>query len=169
MHTTAKCHHLKKLTYKPTLQNAFIKDYRLEIQYSQLCWYFRPSFVNCYPFPLLSRSTLQPLPVPCVISILYTRIHYYTVWGSGPRQINTCHKVPLQVNFFRDDDILHCLLWVLSFYDCLDEFCLLWARDCCLLDSGWPISHTLKLQWWSLHAFQPIRVPNIMNIKPIRI
>ncbi len=29
--------------------------------------------------------------------------------------INTCHKVSLQVNFLHDD-ILHCLLWVLSFY-----------------------------------------------------
>ncbi len=33
----------------------------------------------------------------------------------GLRQINTCRKVPLQVNFL-DDDILHCLPWVLSFY-----------------------------------------------------
>jgi hypothetical protein len=31
------------------------------------------------------------------------------------RQISTCRKVPWQVNFFYDD-ILHCLLWVLSFY-----------------------------------------------------
>jgi hypothetical protein len=29
---------------------------------------------------------------------------------------NTCQKVPLQVNFYLDDDILHCLLCVLSFY-----------------------------------------------------
>ncbi len=31
-------------------------------------------------------------------------------------QINTCRKVLLQVKFL-DDDILHCLLWVLSFYE----------------------------------------------------
>ncbi len=32
----------------------------------------------------------------------------------GLRQRNTCRKVPLQVIFLHD--ILHCLLWVLSFY-----------------------------------------------------
>jgi hypothetical protein len=42
-------------------------------------------------------------------------------WGvvgvQGLRQINICHKVPLQVNFYTvDNDILHCLLRVLSFY-----------------------------------------------------
>jgi hypothetical protein len=31
------------------------------------------------------------------------------------RQINTCRKVPLLINLL-DDDILHCLLWVRSFY-----------------------------------------------------
>ncbi len=35
--------------------------------------------------------------------------------GLGFRQINTCRKVPLDVNCL-DDNILHCLLWVLSFY-----------------------------------------------------
>ena len=33
----------------------------------------------------------------------------------GLRQINTCRKVPLQVNFL-DDDILHCLLFMLHAY-----------------------------------------------------
>ncbi len=35
--------------------------------------------------------------------------------GLGFRQINTCRKVPLHVIFLHDD-ILHCLLWVLSLY-----------------------------------------------------
>ncbi len=35
--------------------------------------------------------------------------------GGGLRQINTCRKVSLQVNFL-DEDTLHCLLWVLSFH-----------------------------------------------------
>jgi hypothetical protein len=34
----------------------------------------------------------------------------------GIRQINPCRKVPLQVNCL-DDDILHGLLWVFSFFD----------------------------------------------------
>ncbi len=33
----------------------------------------------------------------------------------GLRQMNTCRKIPLPVKFL-DDDILHCLLWLLSFY-----------------------------------------------------
>jgi hypothetical protein len=35
----------------------------------------------------------------------------------GLKQINTCRKVLLQVNFF-SDEILHCFLSVSSFYDC---------------------------------------------------
>ncbi len=30
--------------------------------YSQSCWYFRPSFVNCCPSPFLSGLTLSPFP-----------------------------------------------------------------------------------------------------------
>jgi hypothetical protein len=37
------------------------------------------------------------------------------VWDSGPQTDKHLPQVPLQVNFL-DDDILHCLLWVLSFY-----------------------------------------------------
>jgi hypothetical protein len=52
-----------------------------------------------------------PCPLPCVNK--YT-VYTYTEYGGyavlGLRQINTCHKVPLQVNFVLDDDILHCLL-----------------------------------------------------------
>ncbi len=73
---------------------------------------FRPSFVNCCPSNLLSGSRLPPLSLSHVNT--YT-VYTYTVckgggvWGSGLRQINNCHKVPLQVTFL-DDDILHCLL-----------------------------------------------------------
>ncbi len=61
-----KCRHLKKLTCKGTLQQVFIRVYRL--RYSQLCWYFRPSFVNCCHSNLLSGSPL-PLSPPslCVL------------------------------------------------------------------------------------------------------
>ncbi len=45
----------------------------------------------------------------------------------GLRQINTCRKVPLQVNFL-DDDILHCFLWVSSFYDPPPTHHLLYAN-----------------------------------------
>jgi hypothetical protein len=74
--------------------------------------------VNCCPSNLLSGSTLPP-PLPCVNK--YT-VYKCTVckkggmYGAlGLRQINTCRKVPSQV-IFLDDDILHCILWVLSFY-----------------------------------------------------
>jgi hypothetical protein len=74
-------------------------------------WYFRPSFVNCCPSPRLSGSTLPPSPfppssLPCVkkYTVQYTRIKCVWGWGGGYgvlglRQINTCHKVPLQVQY----------------------------------------------------------------------
>ncbi len=71
----------------------------IDWRYSQSCWYFRPSFVNCCPSNLLSGLTL-PSPFPVWISILVC------VWGGGYgvlglRQTNTCRKVSLQVNLFR--------------------------------------------------------------------
>ncbi len=48
--------------------------YRLEIH--QSCWYFRPSFVNCCPSPLLSGLTFPPTPLPYVKK--YT-VYTYTV------------------------------------------------------------------------------------------
>ncbi len=53
--------------------------------------------------PLLSGSTLPPPPLPCVNK--YTVYTYTVCSGEGVygvlelRQINTCRKVPLQVNF----------------------------------------------------------------------
>ncbi len=46
----------------------------IDWRYSQSCWYFRPSFVNCYHSYLLSGSTLPPphSPFPVWISITYT-------------------------------------------------------------------------------------------------
>ncbi len=89
----------------------------IDRRYSQSCRYFRSNFVNCCPPPLLSGSTHPPSPFSVWISILYT----YTVCKGegygvlGPWQINTCRKVPLQVNFLYVD-IFHCLVRVLSFY-----------------------------------------------------
>jgi hypothetical protein len=73
-------------------------------RYSQSCWYFRPSFVNC-PSNLLSCSTLPPLPIPCAnVNTVYMHT-LYKGWGEygvlGLRQINTCRKVPLQEKNFR--------------------------------------------------------------------
>jgi hypothetical protein len=67
----AKCRHLK-LTYKVALQQRFIRVYRLETQSVMLVQYFRPSFVNCCPSPLLSGS-IPRSPLPCV----------KCVWGGG--------------------------------------------------------------------------------------
>jgi hypothetical protein len=50
--------------------------------------------------------------------------YFYRGYGVlGLRQRNTCRKVPLRVNFL--DDVLHCLLRVLYFYDfvCPDLLC----------------------------------------------
>ncbi len=99
--TEAKCRHLKILTYKGTLRP--VSKFIVWI-YSQSCWYFRSSFVSFCPSPLLSGSTLPPLP--CVNK--YTVFRYTVCKGGGCgygvqglRQINTCRKVPLLVNFIR--------------------------------------------------------------------
>jgi hypothetical protein len=67
--TKAKCRHLKKFTCGRCL-SVFIDRRR----YSQSCWNFRPSFVNCCPSNLLSGSTLPhpfsvskyPINIQCV-------------------------------------------------------------------------------------------------------
>ncbi len=41
----------KKFTFKGTLRMVFIRVYSL--RYSQSCWYFRPSLLNCCHSPLL--------------------------------------------------------------------------------------------------------------------
>ncbi len=102
----AKCCHLQKLTCKWTLRPVFIRVYRMEIQSVMLVF----STQLCELLPHLSLF-------PVWISILYTRIQCVR-GGYGVldlSQINTCRRLPLQVNFL-DEDILHCLLWVLSFY-----------------------------------------------------
>ncbi len=61
----------QKFTSKGTLRQVFIRVYRL--WYSQLCWYFRPSFVNCRPSNLLYGSTLPPPPP----------LHCVSLWRCG--------------------------------------------------------------------------------------
>ncbi len=99
----AKCRHLKKLTYKG-LCGRCLSEF-IDWKYSQSCWYFRPSFVNCSPltFSLVQLSP-PPSPLPSVnsytvytYSIQCVRGGCYGVLG----QRNTSRKVPLQVNFFR--------------------------------------------------------------------
>ncbi len=111
------CRHLKLLTCNGTLRHAFITVYFINWRYSQSCWYFRPSFVKCCPANLLSGSTVPPPPFPVLISILYTGIQCVKwgggLWGSGPQ---TDKHLPQSPQSFLDDDILHWLLWVLSFY-----------------------------------------------------
>jgi hypothetical protein len=48
----------KKFTCKGTLRQVFIRV--LDWRYSQSCWYFRLSFVNCWP------SNLSLVQLPCV-------------------------------------------------------------------------------------------------------
>jgi len=78
----------------------------------------------CELLPLLPFSLVQlsppspPFLFESVYTVLYTCKQGVTWRGGGYgvlglRQINTCRKVPLLVNL--DGDILHCLLWVLSF------------------------------------------------------
>ncbi len=46
------------------------------------------------------------------------------MWGSGPQIDKHLLQSPFTGQFFLDDDILLCLLWVLSYYgsDCLPDW-----------------------------------------------
>jgi hypothetical protein len=96
----AKCHHLKKSTWKETLRQVFIRVYRLEIQ--SVIGIFDPTLWTITPltFPLVQVS-----PLPCVNTFTvytYTVCHCVREGRYGVlclRQINTCRKVPLQVIF----------------------------------------------------------------------
>ncbi len=102
--TKAQCRLQKKLTWKGTLWQVFLSEF-LDWIYSESCWYFWPSFVNCCPCNLLSGSSSPLHLYPLWISILYT-VYSVCVWGGGGvlglRQKNTCHKIPfIQANFFK--------------------------------------------------------------------
>jgi hypothetical protein len=91
----AKCRHLKKFTCGRCL-SVFIDRKR----YSQSCWNFRPSFVNCSPSNLLSGSTLAP-PLLCVKVPYILYVQTVCGWEGGGcgvlwslRQGNTCCRVP---------------------------------------------------------------------------
>ncbi len=71
-----KLRHLKKLTCKETLRQMFVRV--IDWSYSQSCWIFRPSFVNCCPSNLFSGST-SPLPPFLCQSTVYTD----SVWLGG--------------------------------------------------------------------------------------
>ncbi len=89
------------MTCKDTLRQVFIRAYRLEIQSVMLVF----STQLCELLPIshsLWFNSLPPPPLPVWISILYTRTQCVRGGIVLPlRQINTCRKVPLQVNFFR--------------------------------------------------------------------
>ncbi len=115
--TKTKCRHLKNWPLKGLWGRCLSE--LIDRRYSQSCWYFWPSFVNCCPSNLLSGSTIPP-PFLCVNK--YT-VHTYKVfkggeevWGSGPHTDNSCRKVPLHVNFFRWRHFALPSMWGLSFY-----------------------------------------------------
>jgi hypothetical protein len=71
MHTKAKCRHLKKLICKGTLQQVFIRVYRLETQSFMLVFSTQLCELLLLLSNLLSGSTSPPPPFPVLISILY--------------------------------------------------------------------------------------------------
>jgi hypothetical protein len=88
----AKRPHPKKVISEGTLRQVFIRVYRLEI-YSVMLVFSTQLCVLFYPPNLLSGSTL-PGGGDAVL---------------GLSQINTCRKVPLQVNFLEEDILINCL------------------------------------------------------------
>ncbi len=124
--TKAKCRNLKQLTCKGIWRQVFIRVYRLELQ---SYWYFRPSTGAPLIFYLVQLSTPSPFPVTkysicrwlgwgggCWVLL---ETIFCMFWpdseptklldhpkqkprrGGGLRQINTCRKVPLQINLLR--------------------------------------------------------------------
>jgi hypothetical protein len=99
--TKAKFRSSKKLTCKGTLRQVFIRVHRLELQLvmsTQLC--------ELLPHQPSLWFNILPSPFPCMSKYTVLIVHVYSVQGRGYgglalRQINTCRKVPLQVNFFR--------------------------------------------------------------------
>ncbi len=95
----AKFRHLKNWPVKG------LRQVLIDWRYSQSYWYFRPSFVNCCPFNILSGSTLPPIPF---LEKVYCTVNTYTICKGGGvyrvlgiSQVNTCRKAPLHVNFLR--------------------------------------------------------------------
>jgi hypothetical protein len=66
----AKCRHLKNWTVKG-LCGRCLSEF-IDRRYSQSCWYFRPSFVDCFPSTLLSGSPLPLSSLSCVNNNNYT-------------------------------------------------------------------------------------------------
>ncbi len=90
----------KKFPFKGTLRQVFLRVYRLEIQ--SVILVFSTQFCELLSFQPSLWFSSPPPPFPVWISILNTRIQCVGGYGvPGLRQINTCRKVPLQVNFFR--------------------------------------------------------------------
>ncbi len=75
----------KKKTCKGTWRGKFLSEF-IYWRYSQSCWYFRPSFVNCCPSNLLSDSTLPFSTLPSV-KVQYS-IHRQCVAGRGWRMLS---------------------------------------------------------------------------------
>jgi hypothetical protein len=102
--TKAKGCHLKKFTCKGTLRQVFIIVYRLELHFNHML-VFLTQLCEVLTLP-------SPHPLPSVNK--YKVCIHYTVCKGGLRQINTCRKVSLQVNFLDDDILLWCQYTVVS-------------------------------------------------------
>jgi hypothetical protein len=97
--TKATCRHLKIFTCKGTLRQLFIRVYTVDWRYSSSYWYFRPSFVNSCPSPLLSGLTLPPAPLSYVNKYtVYTKKQ--CVWGSGLQTNKHLSQSPFTGQFF---------------------------------------------------------------------
>ncbi len=98
--TTAKCRHSKSLHVNRLCGRCISKF--IDCRYSQSCWYFWPSFVNCCPSHLLSGSSLPPPPpppIPVRISTLYsiyTRIQLVCKGREGwrHRRVGDLRQIP---------------------------------------------------------------------------
>ncbi len=116
--TKAKCRHLKIWPVQRLCGRCFIRVHRLEIQ-SVMVGIFEPALWVVGP---LTLSLVQLSPPPPLHYVKKYTVYTYTVckgrgiWVSGPQTDKHLPQSPFTGQFFLDDDILHCLLSVLSVY-----------------------------------------------------
>ncbi len=120
--TEAKCLHLKKLKCKGTLRQVFIRVCRLVSQSVMLVVSTQPWEVRTVAPQPFSLVKLHP-PPPSMCEQIYC-LHVYCIkcvggggCGSGPQTDKQLPQRTLYRSIFLADDILHCLPWVLYFYE----------------------------------------------------
>jgi hypothetical protein len=92
----------KKIDLQKNFASGVLSEFKfIDWRYSQSCWYFLPSFLNCCPSRLLSGSTLAPPPSQWISTVYSVTVcKGGGVWGSGPQTDNHLPQSPFTGQFF---------------------------------------------------------------------